>query len=266
LTPISRKWSERFRTRYPRIKTCFTRPIDSQRSEALDYPTLKSYFDRLGDLLRQNKYSPSTIFNVDETGFSIGPTRASFALYDRTVPARGKKQPGRQEWITSIECVNASGVTLPPALIFKGGNLNSEWIPVDIPPDWTFTISNKGWTNDTLGFEWLKTLFEPFTRQFPNSRYLLLIDGYSSHITSQYIAFCITHKIDLFCLPPHSSHLTQPLDLSVFGPLITAPTSEVDQIFRHSTSRLPRIEWVWAFIKARGRAFRPPSIRSSRGS
>jgi hypothetical protein len=141
LTPISRKWSERFRTRYPRIKTCFTRPIDSQRSEALDYPTLKSYFDRLGDLLRQNKYSPSTIFNVDETGFSIGPTRASFALYDRTVPARGKKQPGRQEWITSIECVNASGVTLPPALIFKGGNLNSEWIPVDIPPDWTFTIT-----------------------------------------------------------------------------------------------------------------------------
>jgi hypothetical protein len=258
LTPISRKWSERFRARHPRIKTCFTRPIDSQRSEALDYSTLKSYFDRLGDLLRQNKYPPSAIFNVDETGFSIGSTRASFALYDRTVPARGKKQPGRQEWITSIECVSASGVTLPPALIFKGGNLNSEWIPDDIPSDWTFTISNKGWTNDTLGFEWLKTLFEPFTRQFRNSRCLLLIDGHSSHITSRYIAFCITHKIDLFCLPPHSSHLTQPLDLSVFGPLKTALTLEVDRIFRHSTTRLPRIEWVEAFTKARNRAFRPP--------
>jgi hypothetical protein len=262
LTPISRKWSERFRTRHPRIKTCSTRPIDSQRSEALDYPTLTSYFNRLGDILRQNKYPPSAIFNVDETGFSIGSTRASFALYDRTVPARGKKQPGRQEWITSIECVNASGVTLPPALIFKGGKFNSEWIPDDIPSDWTFTISNKGWTNDTLGFEWLKTSFEPFTRQFRNSRCLLLIDGHSFHITSQYIAFCITHKIDLFCLPPHSSHLTQPLDLSVFGPLKTALTSEVDRVFRHSTSRLPRIERVEAFVKARDRAFRPPSIRS----
>jgi hypothetical protein len=29
LTPISRKWSERFRARHPRIKTCFTRPIGS---------------------------------------------------------------------------------------------------------------------------------------------------------------------------------------------------------------------------------------------
>jgi hypothetical protein len=153
-------------------------------------------------------------------------------------------------------------VTLPPTLIFKGGNLNSEWIPDDIPPDWTFTISNKGWTNDTLGFEWLKTSFEPFTRQFRNSRCLLLIDGHSSHITSRYIAFCITHKIDLFCLPPHSSHLTQPLDLSIFSPLKTALTLEVDRIFRNSTARLPRVEWVEAFIKARDKAFRRPSIIS----
>jgi hypothetical protein len=101
--PISPRWVDRFRARHPRIKTCFSRPIDSQRSEALDYSTLKSYFDRLGDILRQNKYPPSAIFNVDETGFSIGSTRGSFSLYDRRAPARGKKQPGRQEWITSIE-------------------------------------------------------------------------------------------------------------------------------------------------------------------
>jgi hypothetical protein len=261
-TPISRKWTERFRARYPRIKTCFTRPIDTLRLEGTDYSTLKPYFDRLGQLFRENKYPPSAIFNVDETSFSIGSTRGSFALYDRRATPKGKRQPGRQEWITSIECISASGVTLLPTLIFEGEKLNSEWIPDSTPLDWIFTTSNKGWTNDSIGFEWLKTSFEPFTRNFRDSQYLLLIDGYSSHLTEQFIGFCIAKNIDLFCLPPYSSHLTQPLDLSIFGPLKTALTFEVDRIFRSSTSRLPRIEWVEAFIKARNKVFRLPSILS----
>lgn len=154
-TPISRKWTERFRERHPRIKTCFTRPIDTLRVEATEYLTLKPYFDTLGDLIREKNYSPSAIYNVDETGFSIGSTRGSFALYDRLKPPKGKRQPGRQEWITSIECISAAGVALPPTLIFKGKNVNSEWIPDTTPLGWTFTSSNKGWTNDTLGYEWL---------------------------------------------------------------------------------------------------------------
>jgi hypothetical protein len=145
--------------------------------------------------------------------------------------ARGKRQPGRQEWITSIECISASGATLPPTLVFKKKNINSEWISEGVPSDWTFTTSNKGRANDSIGFEWLKSQFEPFTHRFRDSRCLLLIDGYSSHITSRFIAFCIIKKIDLFLPPPHSFHLTQPLDLSIFGPVKTALTSEVDGIF-----------------------------------
>jgi hypothetical protein len=37
---------------------------------------------------------------------------------------------------------------------------------------------------------------------------------------------------------------------------------EVDRIFRHSTMRLPRVEWTSAYIKARARCFRPSSIES----
>jgi hypothetical protein len=57
-------------------------------------------------------------------------------------------------------------------------------------------------------------------------------------------------------------HKTQPLDLSIFGPLKTVINLEVDRIFRHSTSRLPRIEWTSAYIKARVRCFKPSSIES----
>jgi hypothetical protein len=261
-SPISDRWVDRFRTRHPRIKTCFSRTIDTARSIALDFSTIKSYFDNLGEVLREHKYPPSAIYNVDETGFSIGSSRKSVVLLDRLNQHREKKQPGRQEWITCLECVSASGVTLPPCLIFKGENLNSGWIPDEALADWKFITSKKGWTSDLIGFEWLKTHFQPFVSQTSNSRHLLIIDGHSSHVTARFIAYCITSKIDLFLLPPHSSHKTQPLDLSIFGPLKTAINLEVDRIFRHSTTRLPRVEWTSAYIKARARCFKPSSIES----
>jgi hypothetical protein len=261
-SPISDRWVDRFRTRHPRIKTCFSRTIDTARSTALDFSTIKSYFDNLGELLHEHKYPPSAIYNVNETGFSIGSSRKSVVLLDQLNQCREKKQPGRQEWITSLECVSASGATLPPCLIFKGQNLNSGWIPDETPAGWKFITSKKGWTSDLIGFEWLKTHFQPFVSRTSNSRHLLIIDGYSSHVTARFIAYCITSKIDLFLLPPHSSHKTQPLNLSIFGPLKTALNLEVDRIFRHSTMRLPRVEWTSAYIKARARCFRPSSIES----
>jgi hypothetical protein len=60
-SPISDRWIDRFRARHPRIKTCFSRTIDTARSTALDFSTIKSYFDNLGELLREHKYPPSAI-------------------------------------------------------------------------------------------------------------------------------------------------------------------------------------------------------------
>ena len=83
LSPISDRWVDRFRTRHPRIKTCFSRTIDTAQSIALDFSTIKSYFTNLEELLYEHKYPPSAIYNVDETGFLIGSTRKSVVLLDQ---------------------------------------------------------------------------------------------------------------------------------------------------------------------------------------
>jgi hypothetical protein len=54
LSPISDRWVDRFWTRHPRIKTCFLYTIDTTRSTALDFSTIKSYFDNLGEVLREH--------------------------------------------------------------------------------------------------------------------------------------------------------------------------------------------------------------------
>jgi hypothetical protein len=197
-------------------------------SPTCSLPLQSRYIDNLEELLHEHKYPPSAIYNVDETGFSIGSSRKSVVPLDQFDKRREKKQPGRQEWITSLECVSASKVILPLYLIFKGQNLNSGWIPNETLAGSKFMTSKKGWTSDLIGFEWLKTHFQLFVSKSTNLQHLLIIDGYSSHVTARFIAYCITSKTDLFLLLPHSSHKTQPLDLSIFGPLKRAINLEVD--------------------------------------
>jgi hypothetical protein len=96
---------------------------------------VKSYFDRLSEAIQRERYLASAIFNVDETGFSLGSTRKSVVLLNKRYKKYRKQQSGRQEWIIAIECISTVGVTLPLTLIFKGQNLNSGWIPDVSLPD-----------------------------------------------------------------------------------------------------------------------------------
>jgi hypothetical protein len=42
------------------------------------------------------------------------------------------------------------------------------------------------------------------------------MDGHGSHLTDEFINFCWDCNIIPFLLPPHSTHLLQPLDIGVF--------------------------------------------------
>lgn len=166
-----------------------------------------------------------------------------------------------------IHCIGASGVALPPLLIFKAKYTNTGLILATTPPNWRFSTSNSGWTSDSHGYEWLTTVFEPETRREDGKRRLLILDGHGSHLTARFIAFCQSKAIDLLVLQPHTSDLTQPLDVGIFSPLKRALSSRIDALFRLDSGRIPRIEWTTAYIEARKQAFTSANILSSfRGS
>ena len=69
------------------------------------------------------------------------------------------------------------------------------------------------------------------TREKANGQYHLLInDSHDSHITGDWLAHCLDNKIVPAVLSPHSSHLTQPLDIGVFGPLKKVMAREMTPI------------------------------------
>ena len=89
----------------------------------------------------KNHCKPEDIYDMDETGYAIGTTQSSQVLVvletgsNRKYYGEGqkvvKKVPGRQEWVTAIECVSATGRISPPLMIFKGQiPYKEQWRPL----------------------------------------------------------------------------------------------------------------------------------------
>ena len=82
-----------------------------------------------------------------------------------------------------------------------------------------FGRSPNGWISTELFYGWLAN---HFAKRVTERLLVLLVDGHSSHIDLEVSKFCRDQQIHLYCLPPHTSHITQPLDVGFFGALKTA--------------------------------------------
>ena len=130
--------------------------------------------------------------------------------YSKRIKKVHRPFSGNKVQITILSCANATDTILPPMVIFKGERLNYEWTRGEVPGT-EYGMSPQGWIDHELFYEWLN---------IPPSRPVLLqLDGHSSHYRLEAIKFAAENEIILFCLPPHTTHVAQPLDVSFFGPL-----------------------------------------------
>uniref|UniRef100_A0A1X7TFC6 DDE-1 domain-containing protein n=1 Tax=Amphimedon queenslandica TaxID=400682 RepID=A0A1X7TFC6_AMPQE len=80
-------------------------------------------------------------------------------------------------------------------------------------PNTLFVTSDSGWITSELFVEWFKF----FIQNIPPTRPVLLLqDGHGSHVSIELIELARANDIHLLCLPSHTSHLLQPLDVGVF--------------------------------------------------
>src|SRR5579859_6730334 len=195
-------------------------------------------------------------------GTSIGTCNSTNVVIDTSLNHTYVAQLGRQEWVTVIECVSATGRRIEPYVIFKGANLVSSWLPKELPPGWMFTTNAKGWTNNYHSLQWLH-YFDAQTRlhlQSLDKYHLLLCDGHDSYISVDFVSYCIQHRIELVLLPPHSSYLIQPLDVGIFGPLKTALSHQQARLFKSGVRRIEKAEWLEHVILARDEAITEKNI------
>jgi uncharacterized heparinase superfamily protein len=166
--------------------------------------------------------------------------------------------------VSVVECICADRSSIEPLVIFKGQNVLQSWVPNEVINKWYFSANSKGWTSNLHGVEWLKRVFEPATRTKAAGRQRLLIcDGHDLHISRSFISHYIQNRISLLILPPHTSHMLQPLDVAIFGPLKKRLTAALEHLNEAQLVQIQKAEWLSAYITARTEALSAPNITSA---
>ena len=173
--PIGQEWVLRFLKRHPELETVMSKTIEKARTE-ITREQVENWFKELKEIIEEYKILPENMYNLDETGSSMGTIEEGYIVVDKeSQMKRYKAEPGRQEWITVLECICADGTSIAPMIIFKGKNVNSGWIPENVPDNWKFAANTKGWTNNSFAVQWLQQDFELETKEKANGQTRLLI-------------------------------------------------------------------------------------------
>ncbi|KAM5528947.1 transposase [Fusarium oxysporum f. sp. phaseoli] len=216
---IGKNWVDRFVSRHETIEMKPSRVIDAARKRCITEEMLTEYYNGLSYVIESKKILRSNSYNIDETGVQLGETNGGTVAGTVMTPSSERIKSDNSTWSSILESISADGRRLTPTVVFKGENLQGQWFP-SVFPDWKYTTSSSGWSNADIFLKWFMEVFIPETTPSDPSQWrLLVMDQHKSHITAELMKKAWLNKIWLSWLPSHSSHITQPLDVAVFGPL-----------------------------------------------
>jgi hypothetical protein len=249
---VGKLWAHRFVRRRPELKTRFNRVYDFQRALCEDPELIGGWFRLFHNIRAKYGVVDADIYNFDETGFMMGVICPGMVVTRADRRGRSKAiQPGNREWATAIVCINGKGENIPPFLVVQAVNHLENWYTEsDLPHDWVIKPTNNGWTNNETGLEWIKH-FDRHTAARAKGPYrILIIDGHESHESAIFQEFCKSHNIITLSIPPHSSHLTQPLDVGYFSVLKRSYGRQIETFIRAHINHITKVEFFIAFKAA----------------
>ena len=91
---------------------------------------------------------------------------------------------------------------------------------------------------------------------------MLVLDGHESHLSNAIEAYCQENNIITLCLPPHSSHITQPLDVGCFSVLKRIYGREIEDFIKASITHITKLEFFHAFKAIYDRTMTPENIQA----
>lgn len=243
-------WWQGFRDRHPCLSLRKPEGLSAARGTMLNPNVITDHFTKLGNLMdRLNvKSKPQQIFNADETGFSTVHQASKVVGKKGKKVVHAKTSGERGENITVLCCVNAEARVLPPMVIFKGKRI-SQALMNNAPKNTLFACSKSSFIDGELFGMWFEKIFLPHIS--PQRPVLLIVDGHASHISLHLLETAKANDIEIFCLPPHTTHWTQPLDRSVFGPLKKAYYKHCESFLKQNPGRqISRYDFCGIFSHA----------------
>jgi DDE superfamily endonuclease len=250
LRPLGKHFVTRFVRRHAELKSGFSRALDIKRASALDVDIVKSFFAEFRELKTKYNVEIEDIYNMDETGFQMSQTNSEYVVYNSTEGPSQFTSSENTNWVSIIKCISTR-TAIKPYLIFKGNNPETNWFPVKSKlPDFIYGFSNKGWSDDELGIDWLRRIFLSETLNGQKHR-ILILDNHFSHSTGEFQYLCYQNNVHLLFLPAHSSHKLQSLDMGPFSPLAKRYSEAIHEYTPTGTTTLNRRIFIEIYAQIR---------------
>ncbi|XP_049813585.1 uncharacterized protein LOC126260304 [Schistocerca nitens] len=179
-------------------------------------PHLNDFYDRIKQLINKLNLGdkPARPWNCDELGLSY------VLKSGKVVSQVGKKYIYKQSFgergttTTVLCCVSASGMSVPPMVIFKGVRMSDKFCVSSMPS--LIHLSLKGWINADLFLEWFQHFLECIP---PHRPIILFMDSHESHMIPETLSLASDNDVHIVTFSAHITHLLQPLAVGVYKPL-----------------------------------------------
>lgn len=120
---------------------------------------------------------------------------------------------------TVVETMCGDGTAdIDPMIIYRAEKMVFEWFKnlKHVLENFLFGRSPNGWTDTKMAIQYLTHNFGPGFATATQAGYeyrMLIFDSHSSHVNPQFFHYCLHNRIIPLCLPPHTTHRLQPLDV-----------------------------------------------------
>lgn len=236
-------WCQGFMKRN-NLSTKKPQSVEVARKNACNPFTIYHYYDLLESAIQELNLSdkPERIFNVDETSFCSDPSSSKIVGLKGYTSTRTTSGPGRDN-TTVLLGASARGDKIPPLIVFKGKNLWNEWFYKNENVPTAYSVSLNGWMETSIFEKYIKDVFIP---AIGSERPVLLVyDGHKTHVDLGVLELADANNITILKLPPHSSHVLQPLDCSAMKSMKVHWEDALVKWQRlHSGAKLPKSEFA----------------------
>jgi hypothetical protein len=215
-----RIWFKGFLKRHRQITVKKGRNLSQARAAASDKEEIEKWFAKYKALVDKLCIAdlPSHLWNMDETGVQ-NVVDASYVVAPKGRTANCITSMERGVTSTVVCAISAIGDVVPPLVIHKGKAVGKEWTN-GAPFGTSVHVSKNGWVNKELVCAFGKQFVEFLQRKdlCDGRPHVLLMDNHSSHsFNFEFLENMKLNNIHVFSLPPHTSHILQPLDKSPLG-------------------------------------------------
>lgn len=188
----------------------------SRKRAAVSCESVSNYFDNLETSLAD--IPPENILNYDETNLTDDP-RAKLMLFRKGAKHAERVMNSSKSSVSIMFACAANGHFVPPYVVYKAERMMDTWVHGG-PCNTRYNRSKSGWFDAHCFTDWVDKVAVPYFRHLPNDAARILIgDNLACHLSADVIELCASNNIKMIFLPPNSTHLLQPLDVAVYGPM-----------------------------------------------